>query len=157
MFPVDTTCINDVDMKDIVEVDILSAPTVAQRIEKLVLDCIRSILTGNAFSFEVPNRGASNQIYIKEIERIVLKKSKNSQRPFIHSSMVRKTTITTRVLQLIHNILRKDIHITKRDLFYTDVKLFTDQAHSDGVLDDVACMLGCTRTSLNVGKFFLVM
>lgn len=40
--------------------------------------------------------------------------------------------------------------MTKRDLFYTDVKLFKDQIESDTVLDDVACMIGCTRTSLNV-------
>jgi meiotic recombination protein SPO11 len=47
-------------------------------------------------------------------------------------------------------VLQKQIHITKRDLFYTDVKLFKDQSESDAVLDDVACMLGCTRTSLHV-------
>ena len=46
--------------------------------------------------------------------------------------------------------LVKRIHITKRDLFYTDVKLFVDQADSDGVLDDVATMLGCTRSNLHV-------
>lgn len=47
-------------------------------------------------------------------------------------------------------VLVKRIHITKRDLFYTDVKLFVDQAESDGVLDDVATMIGCTRTNLHV-------
>ena len=41
------------------------------------------------------------------------------------------------------------IHVTKRDLFYTDVKLFEDQSQSDSVLDDMACMLGCTRSSLH--------
>lgn len=35
-------------------------------------------------------------------------------------------------------------------MFYTDVKLFKDQADSDAVLDDVACMVGCTRSCLNV-------
>lgn len=55
-----------------------------------------------------------------------------------------------RVLELIHEITRKGIHVTKRDLFYTDVKLFVDQGHSDKLLEDAACMLGCTRTSLNV-------
>jgi DNA topoisomerase VI subunit A len=50
----------------------------------------------------------------------------------------------------VHEVLSKGIHITKRDLFYTDVKLFTDQSDSDGVLDDIACMVGCTRTSLHV-------
>lgn len=46
--------------------------------------------------------------------------------------------------------MRKRIHITKRDLFYTDVKLFVDQSDSDGVLDDVATMIGCTRSNLHV-------
>lgn len=53
-------------------------------------------------------------------------------------------------MQLLHAVLVKEIHITKRDLFYTDVKLFVDQAESDGVLDDVACMIGCTRSNLHV-------
>ena len=44
----------------------------------------------------------------------------------------------------------KRIHITKRDLFYTDVKLFVNQMDSDGVLDDVATMIGCTRSNLHV-------
>ena len=51
---------------------------------------------------------------------------------------------------LMRQVVSKQIHITKRDLFYTDVKLFGKQEESDSVLDDMACMLGCTRTSLNV-------
>jgi len=62
----------------------------------------------------------------------------------------RKAAITTRVLELLHKVLLKRIHITKRDLFYTDVKLFVDQTESDGVLDDVATMIGCTRSNLHV-------
>jgi meiotic recombination protein SPO11 len=53
-------------------------------------------------------------------------------------------------MQFLHAVLVKKIHITKRDLFYTDVKLFVDQAESDGVLDDVATMIGCTRSNLHV-------
>jgi meiotic recombination protein SPO11 len=62
----------------------------------------------------------------------------------------RKAAITTRVMQLLHKVLLKKIHITKRDLFYTDVKLFVDQSDSDGVLDDIATMIGCTRSNLHV-------
>jgi DNA topoisomerase VI subunit A len=58
--------------------------------------------------------------------------------------------VLTRVLQLIHGVLTRGIHVTKRDLFYTDVKLFKDQKDSDAVLDDISCMLGCTRNSLHV-------
>lgn len=36
----------------------------------------------------------------------------------------RKTAITTRILSLVHELCLKQIHVTKRDLFYTDVKLF---------------------------------
>ena len=53
-------------------------------------------------------------------------------------------------MQLLHTVLTKRIHITKRDLFYTDVKLFVDQSESDGVLDDLATMVGCTRSNLHV-------
>ena len=53
-------------------------------------------------------------------------------------------------MQLVHGVLSKGIHVTKRDLFYTDVKLFKDQKDSDGVLDDISCLLGCTRNSLHV-------
>ena len=86
----------------------------------------------------------------------------------------------------VHELCMKRIHVTKRDLFYTDVKLFEartytaslqvlccgnlllsafptstshkaiaitllmqEQGNSDAVLDDVACMLGCTRSSLH--------
>lgn len=34
----------------------------------------------------------------------------------------------TRILQLVHEICTKGIHVTKRDLFYTDVKLFEVRA-----------------------------
>jgi meiotic recombination protein SPO11 len=90
-----------------------------------------------------------NQKYIEELDRLVLG-DKVSKRHFLNTAHVRKSAITTRVVQLVHEVLAKGIHITKRDLFYTDVKLFQDQTESDAVLDDVACMIGCTRTSLHV-------
>lgn len=43
-------------------------------------------------------------------------------------------------------VVNKGIHITKRDLFYTDVKLFKTQTDSDAVIDDVACLV---RTKKN--------
>jgi meiotic recombination protein SPO11 len=75
---------------------------------------------------------------------------KRSDRNFLNVKESRKSAIMLRVMQLLHAVLNKRIHITKRDLFYTDVKLFVDQAESDGVLDDVATMIGCTRSNLHV-------
>ncbi|KAK8951891.1 DNA topoisomerase 6 subunit A [Platanthera zijinensis] len=98
----------------------------------LSFDAAFSILSGSGFSFDVPSRSSSNQLYVPELDRIVLRE-KTSSRPFASLSTVRKATITARVLSLIHAVLRRNIHVTKRDLFYTDVKLFQDQTHSDAV------------------------
>ena len=107
------------------------------------------VLSKRGFTINIPSRASTNQIYVKEWDRIVLG-GKRSTRSFLNVKESRKTAITLRVLQLVHAVLVKRIHITKRDLFYTDVKLFVDQAESDGVLDDVATMIGCTRSNLHV-------
>ena len=135
--------------KDIIEVDELSATEVLEGIEGVALRITQQVLSKKGFSMEIPSRSASNQIYIKEWDRIVLG-AKRTGRNFMNVRESRKSAITLRVMQLLHAVLVKRIHITKRDLFYTDVKLFVDQAESDGVLDDVATMIGCTRSNLHV-------
>lgn len=134
---------------DVIEVEELNCESVITNIEALVMDIVGQILETGTFELAVPNRSEANQKYIEALDRNVLGK-KISKRSFVNISHVRKTAITTRVMQLVHEVLSKGIHITKRDLFYTDVKLFKDQGESDAVLDDVACMVGCTRTSLHV-------
>ena len=58
-------------------------------------------------------------------------KEKMLERVFANASSARKTAITTRVLQLILELCAKGIHVTKRDLFYTDVKLFRQHLAHD--------------------------
>jgi meiotic recombination protein SPO11 len=69
---------------------------------------------------------------VEELDRIVLK-DQRSVRSFTNVTQVRKVAITTRVMQLVHEVLSKGIHVTKRDMFYTDVKLFSKQEESDAV------------------------
>ena len=66
--------------------------------------------------------GPAEFLAFAELDRIVLK-DKKSKRSFVNFSQCRKTAIMTRVLSLIYEVLKKRIHITKRDLFYTDVKV----------------------------------
>lgn len=137
--------------------------------------------TGNGFTFHVPSRAKGNQAYVPELDRIVLKDN-ISKRAFASLSTGKKAVVTARILSLVHELCRKNIHVrsslfatpiqclhaapvqapqprhvkvrwlqvTKRDMFYTDVNLFQDQGMSDTVLEDVSCMLGCTRSSLHV-------
>ena len=55
-----------------------------------------------------------------------------------------------RLMKLIDEQLNKNLHTTKRDVFYRDVNIFRDQSISDNLIEDLAVMLGVTRASLNV-------
>ena len=135
--------------KQIVEVVEMNSTEVMEGIENVAIKIAHQVLAKQGFQLDIPSRTNSNQIYVPEWDRIVLG-DKCGTRNFLNVKESRKAAITTRVLQLIHAVLIKRIHITKRDLFYTDVKLFVDQTESDGVLDDVATMIGCTRSNLHV-------
>ncbi|GMI38491.1 hypothetical protein TrCOL_g8178 [Triparma columacea] len=139
----------DFDPSSMLKVEDLDTGAVAEKIESIAQRIAKDVMEGRGYTFTVPSRASSNQHYVKSLDRIVLGGNKGT-RTFSSVSEVRKTTITARCMQLIHNILGKGIHITKRDLFYTDVKLFVKQAESDGVLDDLSTMIGCTRSNLNV-------
>jgi len=130
-------------------VEPLDKVEVRMEIEKLVCEVTDSIMRGDAFKFNVPNRSSKNQMYVEELDRIVLKDN-FKVRDFLNVKHARKCAIMLRILCIIYESCCKGIHITKRDLFYQDVKLFQKQGDSDAVLDDVACMIGSTRTSLRV-------
>ena len=102
------------------------ANAVMDEVESAIYQAAVTILKGSGFSFGVPSRSKGNQLYVPELDRIVLKDSM-SQRPFGSSATCRKAVITARVLGLIHELCTKRIHVTKRDLFYTDVNLFEVQ------------------------------
>ncbi|KDD73630.1 hypothetical protein H632_c1983p0, partial [Helicosporidium sp. ATCC 50920] len=96
---------------------------VLHAIEETMLAVAHTILQGQGLSYDIPNRARGNQLYVQELDRIVLRDSV-SQRPFANTAKCRKSVITTRILQLVQELCIKRIHVTKRDLFYTDVKLF---------------------------------
>lgn len=145
----DNKIVPDSIPSNIVEVAELPASHVLEGLETIALRIAHQVFTKQGISIDIPSRASTNQIYVKEWDRIVLG-NKRSTRSFLNVKETRKTAITIRVLQLVHAVLMKRIHITKRDLFYTDVKLFVDQAESDAVLDDVATVIGCTRSNLHV-------
>ena len=101
---------------DVLEVEDLQSEEVCNRIAELAATIVTQIMNTNSFEYIVPSRSSTNQKYIENIDRIVLG-DKVSKRQFLNTAHVRKTAITTRVVQLVHEVLRKGIHITKRDLF----------------------------------------
>lgn len=73
----------------------------------------QAYVPGAGLAYNVPSRTGSNQMYVAALDRIVLKNA-TTARAFANSATVRKAAITTRVLQLVHEVVRKRIHITKR-------------------------------------------
>lgn len=100
----------------ITAVEDLPAFDVMGRIEDLVVSVVMQIMNENSFEMATPNRSAGNQLYLENEDRIVLG-SKVTRRQSLNVAHVRKNAITTRVMQLVHEVLATGIHITKRDLF----------------------------------------
>ena len=90
--------------KGIVEVDELSATEVVEGIEGIALRITQQVLGKKGFSMEIPSRSASNQIYIKKWDRIVLG-GKRIGRNFMNVRESRKSVITLRVMELLHAVL----------------------------------------------------
>jgi len=134
---------------EIVQVNELPSTDVLDGMETIAIKIAQQVMQKKGFTLDIPSRAATNQLYVSEWDRMVLG-PKRLKRSFLHVKESRKAAVTLRVLQLLHTVVHQQIHITKRDLFYTDVKLFVEQAESDGVLDDVATLIGCTRSNLHV-------
>lgn len=68
---------------------------VLDEIEAVVFEIAVSVLEGEGYAFQMPSRSKANQMYVPELDRIVLK-SATQKRPFASVQTVKKTTITTR-------------------------------------------------------------
>jgi meiotic recombination protein SPO11 len=119
-------------------------------IEKVAAEAIDEVLEGNGLRYTLAQRGTGGQsTYVPELDRNYLE-YRRMMREFADASQVKKTTMMTRLMQLVREMCIKGIHSTKRDLFYADVKLFEKQNNSDNILEELAVMFGCTRQSLMV-------
>ncbi|KAI5364770.1 Putative spo11/DNA topoisomerase VI subunit A, spo11/DNA topoisomerase VI, subunit A [Septoria linicola] len=59
-------------------------------------------------------------------------------------------SMVLRILELMHEALRNDVVISKRDIYYRDPALFGNQRYVDQYVDDIAYTFGMTRSHLNV-------
>lgn len=81
--------------RDIIEVADLSSPQVLEAMESVALNIAHQVLNRKGFTLDIPSRANSNQIYVKEWDRIVLG-GKRSTRTFLNVKEARKSAITLR-------------------------------------------------------------
>ncbi|TXT64031.1 MAG: Type 2 DNA topoisomerase 6 subunit A [Promethearchaeota archaeon] len=135
--------------KDTIKIDDLRRREALDRLYSLVDSLIEEIYITGKPVIELPSRSNSNIIWDEESDLLLL--GRQIQKKQFHSlTSVADITRLMRVLEIINELLKKDMHATKREIFYTDVKLFQDQKNSDKSIEDVATMLYTTRNSTHV-------
>ncbi|KAM0977321.1 hypothetical protein ACFX13_020447 [Malus domestica] len=97
-------------------------------------------------------RADKDNVYIHEIDRIVLRDDKKHQvqRKLSNSAQQLIFLRTFEVLHRVAILLTTNSFLTKRGLFYQAPDLFGKQRVSDDLIEDVSCMLKCTRESLHI-------
>ncbi len=135
--------------EDTIKIDDLNRKNTLERVYNLVDDIIERIYNTGKPSILLPSRSSSNIIWDEENDLLLLGKQ-IIEKQFHSLTSVADITRLMRVLEIINELLVKDIHATKREVFYTDVKLFTEQKTSDKSIEDAATMLYTTRNSTHV-------
>jgi len=132
-----------------VKIDDLVRKNVLERLYKLVDDVISKIKKTGRPSIQLPSRSSSNIIWDEENDLLLLGQQLQEEQ-FHTLTSVADITRLMRILEIINELLVKDLHATKREVYYTDVKLFKEQKISDKSIEDAAIMLYTTRNSTHI-------
>ncbi len=135
--------------KGTVKIDDLNRNETLKRLYTIVDNTITKIYNTGRPSIQLPARTSSNIIWDEENDLLLLGEQ-IVEKQFHSLTSVADLTRLMRVLEIVNELLIKDIHATKREIFYTDVKLFTEQKNSDKSIEDVAAMLYTTRNSTHI-------
>ena len=118
-------------------------------IHSLARKLMKEISKGNPPQLELPLRGGGNIVWDEDNDLLLLGE-KTTLRSLGSLRTAKDVTRLIRVLEIVHELLEKDIHATKREVFYNDVKLFEEQRQSDNAIDDIAPLLGTNRESTHI-------
>lgn len=135
--------------KDTIKIDDLNKKETIKRVYNLVDDIIEKIYNTGRPSIQLPSRSSSNIIWDEENDLLLLGKQ-IMEKQFHSLASVADMTRLMRVLEIVIELLNKDLHATKREVFYSDVKLFGDQKNSDKSIEDIATMLYTIRNSTHI-------
>jgi len=132
-----------------IQIDDLNRKEALNRLYELTDSVIEKIYASGRPTIQLPSRTSTNIIWDEENDLLLL--GKQLQEKQFHSlSSVADITRLMRVLEAVNELLVKDLHATKREIFYSDVKLFGEQKNSDKSIEDIATMLYTTRNSTHI-------
>ncbi|MFW9907265.1 MAG: helix-hairpin-helix domain-containing protein [Candidatus Thorarchaeota archaeon] len=137
------------DLPETVEVVNLESKDTTDRLVSTAADVLNETLMTGRPAFEIPSRSSDNIVW-DEFRDLLLLGMKTVSRPYHSLASVVDATRTARVMEIIYQLLRSNLHASKREVFYSDVNLFRDQKYSDKIIEDVSSMLNTTRDSVHV-------
>ncbi|MFW9926495.1 MAG: helix-hairpin-helix domain-containing protein [Candidatus Thorarchaeota archaeon] len=138
-----------IPLVETVEVVSLTADDTTERIVDTALDILNETMMTGRPAFDIPSRGGDNIVW-DEIRDLLLLGMKTISRPYHSLASVVDATRTARVMEIVFNLLKSNLHATKREVYYSDVNLFREQKYSDKIIEDVASMIQTTRDSIHV-------
>ena len=132
--------------KGALKIQELSRDEVIKRLDDLLKMDI-GINGQNTESFiDIPLRRRENIIYNKN-GNIFLGEKKEK---LFYNDKYKTLNMIIHVARMIKEILTKNLHATKRDIFYNDPRLYKEQKKSDIALDILTSMLQTRRKCLNI-------
>jgi len=132
-----------------VKIDELDRMLTLDRINNLTDSLIEMIYETGRPAIRLPSRTSANIIWDEENDLLLLGRQ-IMEKQFHSLASVADITRLMKVLEKINELLLKDLHATKREIFYSAVQLFGDQKNSDKCIEDVATMLYTTRNSTHI-------
>ena len=135
--------------ENVVKVDDLPRGETLGRIYNTAEDVFNQIMKDGTASFAIPSRSSKNIVYDEEHDLLLLGEQL-TQRQFHSLASVLDATRLIRIMELTNQTLEKDIHVTKREIYYSDPNLFKEQKYSDKSIEDMSAMLGCIRNSTHI-------
>ena len=132
-----------------VKIDELDRELTLVRIKNLTDSLIEMIYETGRPTIRLPSRTSANIIWDEKNDLLLLGRQ-IMEKQFHSLASVADITRLMKVLEKINELLLKDLHATKREIFYSAVQLFKDQKNSDKCIEDVATMLYTTRNSTHI-------
>ena len=133
----------------IIKINELTMNEALKRINDVALDLVNQIKITGSPTFKIPNRSSSNIIY-DEKQDLLLLGQKTTNKSLLTLTSAQDSARLMKVLEIIHELLRKKKHMTKREVYYGDVNLFQDQKFSDASIEDASTLLRTTRNSTGI-------
>jgi len=139
----------ELTIEDTVQVVGLTTDETQDKLIQVAMEVLNETMMTGRPAFEIPRRSADNIVW-DEIRDLLLLGMKTITRPYHSLASVVDATRTARVMEIVFQLLKANLHATKREVFYSDVNLFREQKYSDKIIEDVASMLRTTRDSVHV-------